>query len=475
MTLMNNSQARAAGYELMSPAILGGTATVYKARPLAGRGAPVALKILHPSHDSARIVREANALRSLQHQHIARFVESGLINEHHFLATAWVDGIQLKGLIDDDVLTIERALNIAGQLASALHYAHRQKVTHGDLSPSNILISDNDQTVLLDFGIGGFASDSTVTASGDLAGTPRYLAPELIKGEPPSPASDQYALAILLYEMLTGHWPFAQKTGSAAAMLHHQLYSTPIPLREFRPDIPAKLEKVLARALEKYPEKRFDTVHAFSVDLGASVVSNVPMFRTHKLAVSTAVALLGIGIISAGLWYAKPMQTHLVAHAAQGTASLCNMYNNADFSNELEQNFYRDKENDQLARRIERSDLNSSPVIQIGDSSIYGLYGIIIPIEPGGSFNFSADFWFEGHVPQAQLRIVWLDMDWQVIEGADSEFEIPEKTDGRYRFGDVPPPAQAHYAVPSLFKDASRGVVFADNIEFSSGKESTDC
>ncbi|MFK7889759.1 MAG: serine/threonine protein kinase [Granulosicoccus sp.] len=475
MTLINHSQARAAGYELMSPAILGGTSTVYKARPVNGCGTPIALKIVHPSHDSACIVREANVLRSLQHPHIARFVESGIINEHAYLATAWVDGIQLKGLIDDDVLTIERALNIARQLASALHYAHQHKVTHGDLSPSNIMIFDIDQAVLLDFGIGRFASESTVTDSGDLAGTPRYLAPELIKGEPPSPASDQYALAILLYEMLTGRWPFAQKSGSAAAMLHHQLYSTPIPLREFRPDSSAKLEKVLGRALEKNPEKRFDTVHAFSVELGASVVNNEPMFRTHKHAVSTAVALLCIGTISAGLWYAKPMQTHLVAHAAQDTALLCNMYNNADFSSELEQNFYRDKDNDQLARRIERSDLNSSPVIQIGDNSVYGLYGVIIPIEPGSSFNFSADFWFEGHVPQAQLRVVWLDIDWQVIEGADSEFEIPEKTDGRYMFGDVSPPAQARYAVPSLFKDASRGIAFADNIEFSSGKESNDC
>ena len=473
MTPVYDNLAEMAGYQLLEPAIHGGSSTVYKAKRLTGTGTPVALKILHPHHDGARIHREALALRTLEHPHIARFVEVGSMGDHAYLATQWIEGTSLKQLIHEDLLTTERALQISEQVASALHHAHEHNVTHGDLSPSNILISHNKMAVLLDFGTGRITSESTITDSGDLAGTPRYLAPELIKGASPSPASDQYALAMVVYEMLTGGWPFDQRATSAATALHHQLYSAPTPLREARPDCPGKLEKVLTRAFDKHPEKRFPTINAFSAALATSMIEKEPLINAKRLAIAATTAVVGIATTSAALWYPKPEQTGHTAHAAQTAERLCNLYGNADFANELEQNFYRDQNNDSLARRIEHVEIDSSPVMQLGDTDIYGVYGIIIPVNANQSFTFSADLWFEGYVHRAQLAIVWLDSEWQAIEGADSEFEITEKFNDRYEFSDISPPSNAQYAVPSLFKDASKGIAFADNIHFSAVTDAT--
>lgn len=438
---------------------------MYKAKHRAS-GKTVALKVLNPSHDASRMHREAKALSALHHQGIARIHESGTIDKHSFIATQWIEGKSLKRVINEEFPndgqnTIGRTLQIGRQIADALQYAHGRDVVHGDLSPTNILLAESDEVTVIDFGIGRISSDATVTASGDLAGTPRYLAPEVIKGASPSPASDQYAFALLIYEMLSGHWPF-ESSPTAATALHHQLYSTPAALQENLPGIPKRADAVILKALNKSPSDRYDCVETFFNQFAKSLSApyDQKFSSLHKAGMAAMITALSLG----GWWL---MSAGKYNHTAFADEAACNLYNNSDFNRELAQNFYQDPDNPLMASRVQRAAIESSPVMQLGNNNVYGMYAVIIGIDAGRNYQFSADLWFDEYIHRAKLSIVWLDSEWQEIQGEDSLLEIAEKSDGRYAIQNATPPANAHHAVPTIFKDASQGLVFADNVVFA--------
>lgn len=461
---MIEHQADAVGYHLIAPPIPGGSACVYKAKHLVSDKI-VALKVLHAGQDSSRLHREAKALSRLHHPNIVQLHELGKINDSAFLATRWIEGKTLKQVIETahtstESMQLSRVLHIARQIAHALQHAHDCGVVHGDLGPANILVSDTDHATIIDFGIGRLAENSTLTATSDLAGTPRYLAPEVIRGASPTNASDQYALALLIYEMLTGRWPF-DHSPTAATSLHHQLYSSPTSLREVVPQIPQHIDNAVIKALNKSPGSRHDCLNTFLYQLSAVPPSSSKYAKSLQHAGIAALATL---LFASGWWL---MTSDQVAQSVHADDAVCNLYGNAGLNDELEQNFYRDVNNDYMAARVDKEELTTSPVLQLGKKDVYGMYGVILKIDPTRRYRFEADLWFEDYVHQAQLVVLWLDNDWLEIKGTEQRLNIQDKFDDQYVIEAMVPPDNARYAVPTVFKDASKGVVFADNIVFA--------
>lgn len=531
--------AALAGFELLSPPFHGGSASVYKAKHLQSNNL-VALKILHHGQNSKRIQQEARALFCIDHPHIARLLYSGMVADTAYLATKWIDGVSLARWIElrakegPPGITLERCIRLLEPIIDGIAYAHSCNVIHGDINPANIIVSQKEGAVLIDFGIGASIDNTTITAHDKLAGTPRYLAPELIKGQLPNALSDQYAIALVMYEVLSGQWPFGVQASSTANALHHQLYSDPVPLSEYRPDLPSETHRALNKSLNKLPALRYKNLDVFRDAILNLPSQNTKEPKQHALPkqprqVWIHDAQRKLSSISGFLLTAKPAatfaifgfclfwvwriptdtfrtpdwnvtsnthrlfssfplnslsttttnnllalndktdaQSHAETQQADFNANLpCNLYPNAGYDKELEQNFYRDKDNPNMAIRSETSTLPTPPSIKIGGNDVYGQYGLIIDIEPEKPYIFSAQLAFQGYVHRMTLIIIWLDEHWQPIPNADASLSVADKFDGRYALRGAIAPSQARYAVPTIFKDASTGLVFADDVFFA--------
>ena len=246
----------------------GGMADVYKVWD-EERAVYLAMKILRQdlAQDPIflrRFQREAKALASLQHPHIVRFYGLERDDLLAFLLMEYVDGISLQAEIlrsEGKALPMEHIQEVMEAVCSALHYAHHQGLVHCDIKPGNILIDKHGQIYLTDFGIARGMDAATSTMVG--IGTPAYMAPELIRGEDPTPQTDIYALGIVLYEMLTGgERPFtgerATITGTTAEKVRWEhMRLSPRKPSDYNPRISRRIEKAILTCLEKEREERF--------------------------------------------------------------------------------------------------------------------------------------------------------------------------------------------------------------------------
>ncbi|MEM9070717.1 MAG: serine/threonine-protein kinase [Myxococcota bacterium] len=215
----------------------------------------VALKFLRRRDDSsrARFAREARVASALRHPGAVHILEVGTHEAHPFLAMEFVEGPTLRALLQQQRLTVERALDCAAQIADVLAAAHRIGLVHRDLTPSNVIVTSEegrDRLRILDFGL-AFLQDSAIE-EGVLAGTPAYLSPEQAAARDIGPPSDLYALGCVLYELLTGSPPFQ---GDSIEVITQHLYTPPPRLRSAR-TLPAELDSLLAALLEKRPLDR---------------------------------------------------------------------------------------------------------------------------------------------------------------------------------------------------------------------------
>lgn len=248
----------------------GGMATVYRALDVK-HGRPVALKVLHEdlaaSVGNERFEREIRVAARLQHPHILSVFDSGETAGRLWFTMPIVTGMSLRDLLRTrGPLPVNDALAIVREAAQALAYAHREGVLHRDIKPENILVTDDGATLVADFGIARDLQDSgmqnNLTATGIAVGTPRYMAPEQATGEAVDGRADQYALACVAYELLTGEPPF---DGATAAALIAARFTTPVPsVRRARADVPESIEAVLYRALSLKPAERFATMNEFA-------------------------------------------------------------------------------------------------------------------------------------------------------------------------------------------------------------------
>ncbi len=251
-------------YRIVAPLGEGGMAAVYKAfQP--GIDRYVAIKVLprHLANDPqfiGRFEQEAKVLAKLQHPHILPIHDYGEAEGFTYIVMPLIDGGDLTDLLQRKQFTPAEIEQVISQVGDALDYAHSLGVVHRDIKPSNILVDHRGNCLLTDFGIAklveGAASDK-LTATGHVVGTPSYMSPEQGYGKPLDSRSDIYSLGVILYEMATGRVPFRAETPMAVVIKH---MNAPLPPpREFNPNLPNGLERVILKAMAKNPNDRYPT------------------------------------------------------------------------------------------------------------------------------------------------------------------------------------------------------------------------
>jgi hypothetical protein len=251
----------------------GSTGTVYLSHdPFYGRD--VAIKFYHAATTDdaeARNARrmflgEAHMVGKLQHPNIVPIYDAGEEEGRRYVVTEHVHGARTLSAYcrPGSLLPVDQVIGIVYKCAKALHYAHSRGVVHRDIKPSNILLTQDGDVRIVDFGI-ALVSDSDVSRLEGVAGSPAYMSPEQVQGHDLDPRSDLYSLGAVMYEMLCGHRPF--RAGALGKLLRQVVQGTPEPLRQVRPEIPEDLEVVVNRALEKEPGNRYRSGAEFAADL----------------------------------------------------------------------------------------------------------------------------------------------------------------------------------------------------------------
>jgi eukaryotic-like serine/threonine-protein kinase len=283
----------------------GGMATVYLARDLR-HNRRVAVKVLHPdlarSLGSERFLREIEFAARLQHPHILPLFDSGTADGFLYYVMPYVEGESLRDRLNRErLLPVDAALQIAGEAAAALDYAHRQGVVHRDIKPENLLLSE-DHCLVADFGIAralDTAAEERLTETGLSLGTPAYMSPEQGAGERAVDGrSDLYSLGCVVYEMLAGEPPF---TGpSAQAIVARRMVEPPRSIRVVRDTVPESVEHAVQRALARVPADRFASAAEFAAALVAPTRPTSPVAPRPRWAVrNLGLALAGLGVLGA--------------------------------------------------------------------------------------------------------------------------------------------------------------------------------
>lgn len=253
-------------YEFRECIGAGGFGAVYRAfQPSVGR--EVAIKVILPQHaDQPDFIRrfevEAQLIAHLEHPHIVPLYDYWRDPEGAFLVMRWLSG-SLGSALKKGSWSSEAAARLLDQMASALTIAHREGVVHRDIKPDNILLDEDENAYLADFGIAKDTNIGSMTEEGTLVGSPAYITPEQIKGEPITPRADIYTLGLVIYETLVGERPFADATTPMELISRH--LTIPIPsLNTHRTSLPAALNEVLQTATAKDPTHRYANMQRFA-------------------------------------------------------------------------------------------------------------------------------------------------------------------------------------------------------------------
>lgn len=255
----------------------GGMANVYLAHDLIlDRDVAVKLLRLDLRDDPKtikRFQREALATTELVHPHIVSLYDVGEENGMQYLVMEYVKGMDLKNYIKENFpLPLQQVIDIMEQILSAVATAHAHNIIHRDLKPQNILIDEQGNAKITDFGIAVALSEHTMTQTNTILGSVHYLSPEQARGSMATKQSDIYSLGIILYEMLTGSVPFKGETAVSIALKHFQ--NAMPSVREFDADIPQALENVVLQATTKDPRERYATVEDMAADLLTALASS---------------------------------------------------------------------------------------------------------------------------------------------------------------------------------------------------------
>jgi len=260
-------------YLIDQPLGEGGMGIVFRA--VREDGAVVALKVLKPGlvadeHATRRFAREARAAAEVVHPHLIDVLEAGAVDGTGFLAMRYVAGASLDDRIyERGPLPIADTARIAADVASALDALHAAGFVHRDVKPSNILLDEERGALLTDFGLAKRKDYSMLTTPGQMLGTLDYIAPELLRGAEPGPASDLYALGCVVFECLAGTPPFGGRNVFEVGMAH--LGNRPADPCEGRDDAPPELSRHVLAALAKRPEERPPSATAYADLLLAAV------------------------------------------------------------------------------------------------------------------------------------------------------------------------------------------------------------
>jgi len=254
-------------YRLLTCIGSGGMAMVYKGLDVLLERR-VAVKVLRQRFASdpeflERFQREARAAANLDHPNIVTVFDVGKDDDRHYIVMEFVDGQDLKTMIrQNDRLSVAQAVDITTQIAAGVGHAHKANIIHRDIKPQNVLVTHNGIAKVVDFGIARALSESGLTDSDTVWGSPIYFAPEQAAGETPTPASDVYSIGVVMYEMLAGSPPFQADNPTALAMKH--LHEEPPPLAARNSRVPPRLESIVRKTLSKDPAARYRTAQELS-------------------------------------------------------------------------------------------------------------------------------------------------------------------------------------------------------------------
>jgi serine/threonine protein kinase/ABC-type sugar transport system substrate-binding protein len=276
----------------------GAMATVYKAFQ-ASINRHVALKVIRLDEGQGqteefrrRFALEAEVIARLEHIHILPIYAYGINDEMAYLAMRWLRGGSLSELLRREGVSLERSGDLFKQFSSGLSYAHSKGIIHRDLKPSNIMLDDAGNAYLTDFGLAKLTESSgEITKSGTIVGTPAYMSPEQLRGDPLDHRSDIYSLGVILYNMVAGRLPFDTSSSDLVSIIYQHLEKPPTPPSEFNPDCPRQVEEVIMTALEKDRDQRFNSAdemaRALNLALGRpgssdSISTPIPRFSSTQ-------------------------------------------------------------------------------------------------------------------------------------------------------------------------------------------------
>jgi serine/threonine-protein kinase len=277
-------QPRLGQYRILEQIGRGGMSTVFRASQ-DSIGREVAVKVLHSGliqQDPTfleRFQREVKVSAFLQHPHILPVYDYGQNGGRPYIVMAYVRGGSLDDRIRQGPMSLSEMLPVVTQVADALDFAHGKGVVHRDFKPSNVLLDENGNAYLSDFGLAK-VSDAALQLTGSaLLGTPDYMAPDLASSEPLSPSVDIYALGVTIYQMLAGHVPYVASTPMGVLMAH---LSQPVPdIRAERADLPEDVQQIIATAMAKKASDRYAT--AGNLAEAMRTVAKEPQHTPHAL------------------------------------------------------------------------------------------------------------------------------------------------------------------------------------------------
>lgn len=256
-------------YEIIEEIARGGMATVYRAHQRS-IGRDIAIKLMPRSltFDETflqRFNREVEIIAQLQHPHILPIYDYGEYDGMPFIAMAYLSGGTLEDRIIAGDLSIPELLRTLRQIANALDFAHGKGIIHRDFKPANVLLDEQGNTYLADFGLARVTETNSNLTGMSIVGTPTHMAPELASPDELTPAVDIYALGITIYQLLTGKVPFEANSASGILMAH---VTQPVPdIRQIRPDLPDTVQPVIAKALAKKVKDRYNSAKQLVDDL----------------------------------------------------------------------------------------------------------------------------------------------------------------------------------------------------------------
>ncbi len=261
-------------YNIISELGQGAMGTVYKAvDPLIDRIVAIKTINLATAMDEkdeyeSRFYQEAKAAGRLSHPNIVTIYDVGKSGEIAYIAMEFLQGRELREILNDGQrMPVEQVINVVAQVAQGLAYAHENGIVHRDVKPSNIMIVRDGHVKICDFGIARMASSAVRTQTGMVLGSPKYMSPEQVIGKKIDQRSDIFSLGVMLYEMLTGQAPFAGD--SISAIMYQTVNSVPPPPSSLSSDVPEMLNFIVAKALAKKVEHRYQDSNEFAADLVA--------------------------------------------------------------------------------------------------------------------------------------------------------------------------------------------------------------
>jgi serine/threonine protein kinase/tetratricopeptide (TPR) repeat protein len=340
-------------YQVIEELGQGGMGRVYKVRDTR-IGEKIALKLIRPEAalDRKSLERFSNELklaRKIRHKNVCQMFDLGEDRGTTYITMEYIHGEDLSQLIRKvGRLSPGQAIAVARQVCAGLEEAHKLDVVHRDLKPQNIMLDDNGNARIMDFGIARSLTGKSITGAGTFIGTPEYMSPEQVEGKGVDPRSDLYSLGVILYEMVTGRRPFDGET--ALSIAHKHRYEAPEDSRKLVADIPESLARTILKCLEKDKAVRYESARALDADLAGiedalpttekpvrkkksskatdiTVTFNVRKLFVPALAVLAVVAIAVILVKVIGVKKPVPM-----ASSASGKPSVAVMY----FENQTE-------------------------------------------------------------------------------------------------------------------------------------------